>query len=387
MNKVLDLEIIAKENEKYLDKAKLHTQYKIKYIKDYVRRWLNVAVNYRQRNIVFIDSMCNAGVYKNGIKGTCIEVIELFIEYAKENQSKKFYVFLNDYDKNKIRVLNELISNYNMPNNLRINITDKDVVEYLSLLIEKNTFSNSCFTLLYTDPYNFGIPNLLATIKRFIDEFYCELLFNYFSSDVTRNKKNTSAKNKMSKIKNELSSVITDINIDDDENKEILSKLISTYKDTKNIKYSFAYRFNNTNNAELYYIIFFTPNKRGLELIKESIWEVFNGEESFKKQIDIDKDQLKLFNTDDLLINTYSGPMKESIIKLGYEKGVLSYEEIETYVLENSLLKDSHIIKPIINPLLESGILEKITPVGVRKNNYKESKYKINNKVWYNSIR
>lgn len=381
MNIVLDLKKISKENEKYLDEAKLHTQYKIKYIKDYVRRWLNVAVNYRQKNIVFIDSMCNAGIYKNGIKGTCIEIIELFIEYAKENQSKQFYVFLNDYDKDKIRVLNELISNYNMPNNLKINIKDKDVVEYLSLLIEKNTFSNSCFILLYTDPYNFGIPNLLTTIKTFIDKFYCELLFNYFSSDVTRNKNNISAKNKMSKIKNELSSVITDINIDDDKNKEILNKLISTYKNTKNIKYSFAYRFNNTNNAELYYIIFFTPNKRGLELIKESIWEVFNGEESFKKQIDIDKSQLKLFDTDELLISTYSGPMKESIIKLVLDKGELSYEDIETYVLENSLLKDSHIIKPIINPLLETGILEKITPDGVRKNNYKESKYKINDKV------
>ncbi len=381
MNAVLDLKKISKENEKYLDEAKLHTQYKIKYIKDYVRRWLNVAVNYRQKNIVFIDSMCNAGIYKNGIKGTCIEIVELFIEYAKENQLKQFYVFLNDYDKDKIRVLNELISNYNMPNNLKINIKDKDVVEYLSLLIEKNTFSNSCFTLLYTDPYNFGIPNLLTTIKTFIDKFYCELLFNYFSSDVTRNKNNISAKNKMSKIKNELSSVITDINIDDDKNKEILNKLISTYKNTKNIKYSFAYRFNNTNNAELYYIIFFTPSKRGLELIKESIWEVFNGEESFKKQIDIDKSQLKLFDTDELLISTYSGPMKESIIKLALDKGELSYEDIETYVLENSLLKDSHIIKPIINPLLETGILEKITPVGVRKNNYKESKYKINDKV------
>ena len=381
MNTILDLEKIAKENEKILDEAKLYTQYKIKYIKDYVRRWLNVAVNYRQRNIVFIDSMCNAGVYKNGIKGTCIEVIELFIEYAKENQAKQFYVFLNDYDKDKIRVLNGLISNYNVPNNLKINIKDKEVVEYLSLLIEKNTFSNSCFTLLYTDPYNFGIPNLLTTIKTFIDKFYCELLFNYFSSDVTRNKNNTFAKNKMSKIKNELSSVITDINIDDDENKEILNRLISTYKDTKNIKYSFAYRFNNTNNAELYYIIFFTPNKRGLELIKESIWEVFNGEESFKKEIDIDKSQLKLFNTDELLINTYSGPMKESIIKLAYEKGELSYEDIETYVLENSLLKDSHIIKPIIKPLLEDGRLEKIIPSGVRKNNYKESKYKISDKV------
>lgn len=381
MNTVLDFKLIANKNGKCLDEAKLHTQYKIKYIKDYVRRWLNVAVNSRQRNIVFIDSMCNAGIYKNGVKGTCIEVIELFIEYAKKNQAKQFYVFLNDYDQDKIMVLKELISNYNTPNNLRINITDKDVVKYLTLLIEKNIFSNSCFTLLYTDPYNFGIPNLLTTIKTFIDKFYCELLFNYFSSDVTRNKNNTSAKNKISKIKNELSSVITDINIDDDENKEILNKLISTYKDTKNIKYSFAYRFNNTNNAELYYIIFFTPNKRGLELIKESIWKVFNGEKSFKKQIDIDKFQLKLFNTDDLLISTYSGPMKESIIKFAYEKGELSYDDIETYVLENSLLKDSHIIKPIINPLLEGGILEKITPTGVRKNNYKESKYKINDKV------
>ena len=68
MNTVLDLGKISKENEKYLDDAKLHTQYKIKYIKDYVRRWLNVAVNYKQKIIVFIDSMCNAGIYKNGIK-------------------------------------------------------------------------------------------------------------------------------------------------------------------------------------------------------------------------------------------------------------------------------------------------------------------------------
>ena len=66
INTILDLEKIAKENEKCLDEAKLHTQYKIKYVKDYVRRWLNVAVNYKQNNIVFIDSMCNAGIYKNG---------------------------------------------------------------------------------------------------------------------------------------------------------------------------------------------------------------------------------------------------------------------------------------------------------------------------------
>lgn len=381
MNTTLDLEEITKNNDKHLDEAKLHTQYKIKYIKNYVKRWLNVAVNCSQRNIVFIDSMCNAGVYKNGIKGTCIEVVELFVRYAKENNNKQFYIFLNDYDENRIKILNEILNSYDKPNNLKISVKNKEVVEYLNLLIDKNVFTGSCFTLLYTDPYNFGIPNLLSTIKNFIDKYYCELLFNFFSSDIRRNRNNISAQDKMSKIKNELSSVITNINVVEDENKEILDKLINTYKNTKNIKYSFAYRFNNTNNAELYYIIFFTPNRRGLELIKETIWEVFNGEESFKKQIDIDKNQLKLFNTDDLLINTYSRPMRESIINLAKEKRELSYDDIETYVLENSLLKETQIIKPIINPLIDGKIIEKITPPGMRKSNYKQSKYKISNKM------
>ncbi len=381
MTTTLDLEEITKNNDKYLDEAKLHTQYKIKYIKNYVKRWLNVAVNCSQRNIVFIDSMCNAGVYKDGIKGTCIEVVELFIRYAKENNNKQFYIFLNDYDENRIKILNEILNSYDKPNNLKISVKNKEVVEYLNLLIDKNVFTGSCFTLLYTDPYNFGITNLLSTIKNFIDKYYCELLFNFFSSDIRRNRNNISAQDKMSKIKNELSSVITNINVVEDENKEILDKLINTYKNTKNIKYSFAYRFNNTNNAELYYIVFFTPNRRGLELIKETIWEVFNGEESFKKQIDIDKNQLKLFNTDDLLINTYSRPMRESIINLAKEKRELSYDDIETYVLENSLLKETQIIKPIINPLIDGKIIEKITPPGMRKSNYKQSKYKISNKM------
>lgn len=42
-------------------------------------------------------------------------------------------------------------------------------------------------TLLYADPYNFGIQNLLFTITKFVDEVYCELHFNFFTSDIKRN--------------------------------------------------------------------------------------------------------------------------------------------------------------------------------------------------------
>lgn len=377
----LNYEMIASNNDNKLDEAKIHTQYKIIYIKDYVRRWLNVAVNYIQKNIVFIDGMCNAGIYKGGIKGTCMEVIESFIEYAEANRDKNFYVFLNDNNLDRIKILNELINGYSMPSNLKVYIENMDVVEYLNSLIYDNKFNDSCFTLLYIDPYNFGIKKLLSTIKDFVNKYYCELLFNYFSSDVTRNRNNTYAYSKMSTIANELSSVINDLNIESDANSDILKKLITTYKNTKNIRYSFAYRFNNSNNAELYYIIFFTPSKRGLELIKESIWSVFNGEDSFKRQIDDDKKQLRLFDTGNMLIDMYSVEMRKAVTKLMIEKRQLPYEEIETYVLENSLLKESQIIKPILIPLINNNVMKKIEPIGAKKSNYKKCMYKICEKI------
>lgn len=93
-------QIINSYQKKELDEIKVHTTYKIKYITEYVRNWLNVAINYTNK-IEFIDAMCNAGIYKKGESSTSLNVILLFKNCAINHKNKTFKVILNDYNQKK----------------------------------------------------------------------------------------------------------------------------------------------------------------------------------------------------------------------------------------------------------------------------------------------
>lgn len=88
---------------KCLDAVKQQTKYKIKYVTEYVREWLYVASNMNIKNIIFIDAMANAGIYKDGTIGTSIEVLMLFRDFAYQHKDKKFYLLLNDKDNLDLR--------------------------------------------------------------------------------------------------------------------------------------------------------------------------------------------------------------------------------------------------------------------------------------------
>ena len=88
-----------------LDEKKEQTNYKIKYIVEYIRLWLIVSCERKDikiENINFIDSMANAGIYADGDLGTPSEVFLLFQEFSKNNPNKQFNLFFNDKDKKRI---------------------------------------------------------------------------------------------------------------------------------------------------------------------------------------------------------------------------------------------------------------------------------------------
>ena len=160
---------------------------------------------------------------------------------------------------------------------------------------------------------------------------------------------------------------------------------MNNYKSTRYINYSFAYRFKNKTNAELYYIVFFTPNKKGLELLKETIWNVFNGEDAFTKKVDYDKNMPKLFDTNPLLAETYGNNIKDKLLAFIGDK-TFHYEILETYILEKSMLMEGQIIKYVIKPLIDSKQLIKITPQGKTQRNFKDCTYQCIQKSENNDI-
>ena len=260
-------------NPAILDEKKQQTSYKIKYVSRYVYQWALIEVNRTSiHTINFIDCMCNAGIYKDGDACTALEVINIFNDLAKRFPQKSFVVYLNDINYDRICifkvVLNVLVKK---EPNLYIRFANVDVNECLDSIasspkLVRALFSYGNCTLLYVDPYNFGTVEI-KKLHNILKNEYCELLFNLFTSDYVRN---------IGKDSGRIQKCLGGYR---PATKEDFIEYIVRQLRVGHIKYIFSYSFHTMKNVELYQILFATPNLRGLEVLKETLWDVFNGNE------------------------------------------------------------------------------------------------------------
>lgn len=365
---------ILEKHKKCLDPKKPQTTNKIKYIKAYVEKWLIIMTQRGDiTNINFIDCMCNAGIYADGDLCTATEILKLFYDYAIKNPSKNYCLYLNDYDKKRIEILKDVVSKLikSIPVNLHLFIDEDDVNLYIKKLIkndDKFIYPNA--TILYVDPYDFGTVHI-PTLKEFCEKFYCELLFNLFTSDWVRNRNN--------ELDKRIEQVIDDNSIILNNKQELVNYIIGQLK-TGRMKYSFNYEFHTETNVELYQIIFFTPNKKGLEVLKDALWEVFDGKSYYRNptQKMLNSAQLSLFTEEDdqtFIINHNVGMAKKFLLNRAPLNHV-SFEDIETLVLSKTMLCERHLLKYLVKPLIDSGNIIKLNE-NVTNKNYKKDFYNI----------
>lgn len=235
-----------------LTDKKQQTDYKIKYVSEYVNQWAIISSERDEiTDITFIDCMCNAGVYQDGDLCTAMEVLLIFNNLAATHPAKTYNLYLNDYDKGKIETLNEVIASLgiNKPN-IKINITNSDVNDYLVWLKDnRHIFGYSKSVILYVDPYDFGTVHI-PKVHDVLQSHYCELIFNFFISDYVRN---------WGQNKERLSKCLGGADV---STKEELIEYMETQFKTGRIKHSFSYQFKTQTNVELYQIMFFTPSKK-----------------------------------------------------------------------------------------------------------------------------
>lgn len=371
----IDMNLYQRFNElnidiRYLDSKKQQTDYKIKYVSEYVRIWTIISAERREvKDINFIDCMCNAGVYADGDCCTAIEVLSIFIDAAGKHQEKNFHLYLNDYNQDKINILSRVVNLvYTIKlKNLMIHVDNDDVNDYLDDLKDNNeVFGIGKSTILYIDPFDFGtvvIPKVTEILKK----NYCEVIFNFFSSDYSRN---------ICQDKERIKKCIGGLEI---KTKDEIIQYIKSHFKVGAMKYLFSYEFKSKKNVELYQIIFVTPSNKGLEKLKEVLWKVFDGKEFHRNSEETG--QLSLFSTDDekeLRAQEYSTEAKRMLMKR-YNGTIISYTTIEMYVIENTMLREGQIIKYVIKPLIDEGVLIKSGKTRTA-NNYKADTYAVGGK-------
>ncbi len=374
------------QNVVFGEKIKPHTTKKIAYVAKYVEEWLFVITNVSQY-IFFIDIMSNAGVYKNSYLSTSIEVLNVFVKYAKKHKDKQFFLLANDYDGDKVSTMKKIYQLYQEEfdklrlTNIKMNVDCEDACDYLSKVNAKYHLEYvkgiKKSILLYVDPYNFINKRLAFSVEDFISKNYCELVLNFYCNDYSRNVSNNKAKDHQKEIK-ELIKDFCKL----DENKNISAIDLRNHftnillKNTK-MKYYYFVSVKNEKNAPLYYLIFLTPNIRGLEKVKEATWNILSYHEEYCSTYkERDPNQLNLFNEtpED---EAFDGALYklEQIFKQ-YNGRELSFEEIEVICLQKTFMKSTHVISRVIKPLINANKMIKQGNVG--KANFREDKYLIN---------
>ena len=360
-------------DDSVLDEKGEQTTYKIKYVTRYVRQWALIEVNRKEiQQINFIDCMCNAGVYKDGDACTALEVIGIFNELAKQFPSKRFVVYLNDINSKRIDNFNKIYQKHIVPQkslNLLVYLKDKDVNDYLDMVIASSQNKQGLFAygkcnLIYVDPYNFGTVQI-SKLHNILEKNYCELLFNLFTSDYVRNiAKDTG---RIQKCLGGFKPATKD---------EFINYVVNELR-VGHIQYTFAYSFHTVKNVELYQILYATPNIRGLEVLKDSLWDVFDGEEFHRNHAPkiSDVEQISMFDDEDpkeQRLREYAQEARRIICE-EFKGQIVEYAVIEQKILEETMLKDSQIIEPVLKPLIDEEKIRKCN--NVRKTNFKKDSY------------
>lgn len=352
-----------------IQSKKEQTTYKIKYVTRYVRQWAIIEAGRKTiSQINFIDCMCNAGIYKDGDFCTGMEVINIFNELAQDLRyaSKKFVVFLNDLREDRINNFISIINGtVKKSKNLKIFTAHADVNYILDDIanatpLHRELFKYGSCSLIYVDPYSFGtvqIPKLHNILK----DNYCELLFNFFTSDFNRNK---------NQDRGRIQRCLGDLKPKD--RKQVVDDVVRALKVGK-IKYVYLYSFRTVTNAELYQILYATPSLKGLKALKDSIWDVFDGEEYHRNHCD--SGQLSMFTTEDIkALNLQEYELEaQNIVYEAFKGKTVPFLKIEEKILVETMLRSSQIIKHVLKPMIAEGKVRKHNDAG--KTNFTEDNY------------
>ena len=284
----------SNNNNETISRASLHTQKKFELIEKYIMPWAQKLMNNAScKGLVFIDCMCNSGLYRdeNGatIEGTPLRVAHILRDIAGQYPLKQVYLYFNDRDAAKTALLSEKVPKETA--NFHIEITCKDASELLKTIGPKLDQPNLHYFLLY-DPYDANIDweALLPFFRH-----WGEVMINHMVSDPVRAISQVKKESTMQKYEGTYMAdfeKLVPFGSDKAAYEKRVLQIINALKGQRRY-YVAAYPFYNTQNSQVYSLIHCTSNSVGFELYKKTAWQTF-GDHSSNKNTHGHENQLML---------------------------------------------------------------------------------------------
>ena len=280
-----------------------HTIKKFELIEAYVVAWAHKLLEYGRRSgncngIVFIDCMCNSGIYRDKktgeiVEGTPIRVAHVLAAVMREQnyQTQWARLYFNDLSPAKITELKK-----HLPDNTRnfhIYLSVGDGNDLLKMIGSRLTPQTKVHYLLVYDPFQATIDwgALLPFIRN-----WGEVILNHMVSDSIRAVSQVKSSTAISKYESTYLAQIEDLiafGSDRDVFEQRIRDIITVLNGDRHKHYYIAsYPFFNSRNSVVYNLLHCTSSIEGFKLYKSPAWSTFGDRSSGKKPTKVVPNQL-----------------------------------------------------------------------------------------------
>ena len=334
-----------------------HTRAKHQLLQHYLAAWFPIlALSQRQRRVIFIDGFAGPGVYSDGESGSPLIALETLIHHSHFDQftSTEFVFIFVESDKTRCQHLSHTVSAYwdsigGRPSNVRVLPIQADFVEVASRIAEIGP-GRLAPTLAFIDPFGWSSVPMTA-IGELLSSDKCEVIINFMFDHVNRF------------VNDERPGIVHSFaelfatgdyehrhagGLSGNARKELLRDLYaSQLEQVAGFTYVNPFEVMDVNrNRTAYYLMFGTRSLKGLEVMKDAMWDLdpVNG---VRFSGFVDSDAMLFKPTADL------EPLRHSLIE-NFVTRTISVEEIEEFVLAGTDFRLSH-YKGILRDLERQG--------------------------------
>lgn len=265
--------------------APAHTLAKLDLLRGYLRAWFPILAQGSYPRVIFLDGFAGPGIYKAGEPGSPIVALKTLVEhdaFARLAETTFEFIFV-ERRADRFESLKHKVDNFwlrrlgGKPNNIKTRLYNSAFADIAERLISSGHLGHDP-VLAFVDPFGWsGIP--MSTLKNLLLASGREALINFAYDSVSRfvDHPDAAISSQFSELFGTDDDGLLDVHeLEGDERKEYLRELYLTQLQTR-VGFSYAKSFemvDDDRNRTAYYLMFGSHHHKGLEVMKEAMWNL-----------------------------------------------------------------------------------------------------------------
>ena len=325
-----------------------HTGAKHAILNKYLGAWYPKMASWQNR-LVFIDGFAGPGEYSKGERGSPVIALRAAIDHKHDLSNCELLFLFVEEDNPRFTHLEATVKAIPKPPHIQAHCIEGAFTDVMEQLFRRLDGKPMAPALIMVDP--FGVKGVTyQTIKRLAAYRSSELLISFMYESVTRWLDSPQFEPHLDAFFG-TSDWRKAIQLHGSERRDFLTTLYVEQLRSAGLQHVRTFEMRDSGNRTEYFLIFGTHHKEGLNVIKQAMWAVDpSGQFQFSDFTDPNQPTLFAMEPDYRQL--------QNLIIAHFSRTTTTIEAIEDFVIVETAFLTTHVRKPILVPLEDTGKIE-----------------------------